>query len=96
MIVGLTASPDVPVRRLLESRPALWIGRRSYAIYLWHLPLLVLSRTFTDAPVPATLLGIAGTLVAAELSFRYVERPALLLRAQLAGQRTRRIMPLAA
>jgi peptidoglycan/LPS O-acetylase OafA/YrhL len=96
LIVGLTASPSVPFRRLLESPPLLWIGRRSYALYLWHLPFFVLTRAFTSAPMVASLLGVVGTLIAAELSFRYVEQPALRFRARLATRETRRTLPLAA
>jgi peptidoglycan/LPS O-acetylase OafA/YrhL len=96
LIVGLTASSSVPFRRLLESPPALWIGRRSYAIYLWHLPLLLLSRRFTGAPLAASLLGIGGTLVVAALSFEYVEQPVLRLRARLAERDARGVMAVAA
>lgn len=87
LIVGLTASESAPFRWLLASPPALWIGRRSYAIYLWHLPLIVLVRAVVDAPLAATIVSFAATFLFAELSFRYLEQPVLRLRSQL---RTRR------
>ena len=97
LIVGLTASPSVPFRTLLESPPALWIGRRSYAIYLWNWPLSLLARTILpDAPLASTLAGIGASLVAAELSFRYVEQPVLRLRARLPGRRAHSLMAAAA
>jgi peptidoglycan/LPS O-acetylase OafA/YrhL len=60
---------------------AQWVGRRSYAIYLWHLPLIILCREHHTWS-PATL-GIAGSLVAAELSARFVEAPFLRMKDRL-------------
>ena len=56
----------------------MWIGRRSYGIYLWHWPIFVLTRpgldvTFGGWQLLAVRLG--ATLVAAELSYRFVEMP---------------------
>lgn len=51
----------------------IWLGRRSYAIYLWHPVLL--------ASLPAGVaLGTTGLV--AEASWRLIERPALALRNQ--------------
>ncbi|MCO5317074.1 MAG: acyltransferase [Microthrixaceae bacterium] len=49
-----------------------WAGRRSYGIYLWHLPLLVLLAELGTWGIAAALVG---TFVAAEASHRFVERP---------------------
>ncbi len=48
-----------------------WAGRRSYGIYLWHLPLLVL---LAELGTIGILAALVGTLVAAELSHHFVER----------------------
>lgn len=61
------------------SHPALvWTGRRSYAIYLWHLPLFGLL-SLKAQPMPIRMAGRAAafglTLVAAWASFRWVESP---------------------
>lgn len=56
----------------VRSAPAVlvWIGRRSYGIYLWHVPLLML----IDSTSPwRAVAGIAATLVVAECSWRWVE-----------------------
>lgn len=60
-----------------------WWGRRSYAAYLWHWPLLVLLRTVEGGRVPAwaDALSAGGVLVltalAASLSTHWVEEPIL-------------------
>ncbi|GAA1929113.1 acyltransferase family protein [Microbacterium aoyamense] len=64
-------------------RPLLrWIGDRSYGIYLWHWPLLVLVVAGVQGTGPevgfAPLLGVAVlamTLALAEVSYRWVEAP---------------------
>ncbi len=68
---------ESPLGRALDVAPLRWLGRRSYAVYLWHWPLLVLlGQTLPDAP--AVLIGsaaIAGSLAASAVSYRFVELP---------------------
>ncbi|NYF15375.1 peptidoglycan/LPS O-acetylase OafA/YrhL [Microbacterium sp. AK009] len=66
----------------LDAQPLRWIGDRSYGIYLWHWPILVLllaglQGTAAEAGVPGSvgLTALVLTLVAAELSYRFVEMP---------------------
>lgn len=81
VIIGAT-SPGAPLGRMLDAEPLRWIGERSYGIYLWHWPLVVLivyERTgaTTEAGVPV-LLGVAAlvaTVGAAALSYRFMEAP---------------------
>lgn len=66
----------------LDSQPLKWIGERSYGLYLWHWPVLVLIAAAFPA-LDSTAAGawwLAGvtaavTVVAAALSFRFVEQP---------------------
>jgi hypothetical protein len=63
---------------LLGWRPLRWIGIRSYGIYLWHWPVFMVSRPQLDVSLeglPLVVLRLAITVVVAELSYRYVERP---------------------
>ena len=61
--------------------PLLWIGRRSYGIYLWHWPIFVLTRPGVDlGPTGLPLAGgsrlrLGLTSVVAELSYRFIEMP---------------------
>ncbi|MFM9084951.1 MAG: acyltransferase family protein [Acidimicrobiia bacterium] len=64
-------------RRLLDLRPMQWIGSRSYALYLWHWPILIVARAREGAELGAgtTAACIALTAVASEASHRLVEGP---------------------
>jgi hypothetical protein len=67
---GLTA--------VLGSKPMRWAGTRSYALYLWHWPIFMVTRPGLDVDFDGLdlLLGrLALAAVAAELSFRFVEQP---------------------
>ncbi len=65
-----------PVRRLLALRPLVWVGKVSYAGYLFHWPILVWLQQHTAIPVAGRLVvGLAGSLALAGLSQRLVEHP---------------------
>jgi peptidoglycan/LPS O-acetylase OafA/YrhL len=58
--------------------PLLWIGVRSYGIYLWHWPVFMVTRPHSDVPltgIPLLTLRLAITLVLAMLSYKFVEEP---------------------
>ena len=69
---GSAELPGLP--RLLTGAAAVWAGRRSYSIYLWHFPVAVVGAALVDAwwRVPAS---IAATLLLSAASYRWVERP---------------------
>ncbi|MDO4606157.1 MAG: acyltransferase family protein [Bowdeniella nasicola] len=63
--------------RVLEWKPLVWIGVRSYGIYLWHWPLFVLaSHQWPNASVWTIGLGVtAVSILAAHLSLHLLENP---------------------
>lgn len=71
----VTPLPRTGLGNLLTSRIPLWIGERSYSIYLWHWVVLATARwTFGVTPVSALVL-VAVTFCCAVMSFNWVEQP---------------------
>lgn len=72
------------VARVLSWRPAVYLGIRSYALYLWHYPVfVVLYGSGIRLGGEATLaVGAVSSLLLAELSYRFIERPFLRLKAR--------------
>lgn len=82
VVIAALLVPGTPLARLLSLRPIAWVGARSYGLYLWHWPVLVL----VTAALPgwsrdgATGWAIGGialsiTVAAATLSYALVEQP---------------------
>lgn len=64
--------------RVFSAKPLVWVGSRSYAIYLWHYPILELMNPLSatgGVPWWKLLLELALILVVSELSYRFVEQP---------------------
>ncbi|HEX6390160.1 MAG TPA: acyltransferase [Solirubrobacteraceae bacterium] len=84
--------------RLLAAGPLPWLGKVSYGIYLWHVPLLLFLRAqglLPLSPLGALVAVIGPTLVCASASWYLVERP-LQLRARQAVRRRRAYLPVPA
>jgi peptidoglycan/LPS O-acetylase OafA/YrhL len=62
----------------LASRFMVAVGKRSYGLYLWHFPVLVIidTRWGLDGWGPR-LAGLAVTAIVVTLSYRFIERPFL-------------------
>jgi peptidoglycan/LPS O-acetylase OafA/YrhL len=76
--IAMATHPRSRVAKVLGLTPILWIGTRSYSIYLWHWPVYVLTRPGIDVPwSPAETFAVRLILtgVLAELSYRFIERP---------------------
>lgn len=85
--------------RVAATPPFVFTGRISYALYLWHFPILVWAertRVMEFAGRTAgVLIALTATVAAATSSYYLVERPFLRLKRRFAGT-TSRDVPLAA
>jgi peptidoglycan/LPS O-acetylase OafA/YrhL len=75
-VVAATSYPASIVGRALGWRPLRWIGVRSYGIYLWHFPVIVM--TSQPNVKPGLLLAglqIAASILLAALSWQLIEEP---------------------
>ena len=63
------------ISRFLSHPVLKWIGDRSYSIYLWHYPIILLISKGIKASWWITLIEIVLSVVLAELSYRFIETP---------------------
>ena len=75
--VSGVSGPGQILVELLSWRPLQWLGVRSYSLYLWHWPVFMLVNSlWRGLPQWAALVVIAVvSILAASLSYKYVENP---------------------
>jgi len=77
-LLAALAHPATRLGGWLGQAPILWLGLRSYSFYLWHWPVLALTRPGIDVSLPRGLLiplQLGLVLILADLSYRFVELP---------------------
>lgn len=75
-VLLLRAGPQAWVNRTVLSHPvAVWIGRISYPLYLWHWPLLAFLHITNSATLLNCALTAGVSVVLAWLTYRLIERP---------------------
>lgn len=71
----LSIKPDTPLHTMLSAKAVVYVGLISYSLYLWHWPVLTISR-WTIGISPYTIpLQVFLMLTLASLSYRFLERP---------------------
>lgn len=78
LLLAVLAHPAARLGNLIGQPPVLWLGLRSYSFYLWHWPVLALTRPGFDVDLPQGVLvplQLALVLLLADLSYRFVELP---------------------
>ena len=77
MVLMPLAHPACRLGNIVGCKPLRWIGVRSYGIYLWQTPVIVL--TSPQGPhgqnLLRDLLQVAAIFLIASLSWKYVEEP---------------------
>ena len=78
-VLLISAGPNAILNRAVLSNPlAVWIGKISYPLYLWHWVLLVYLRILEPdlfAKLKFRLLALALAVVLSWLTYRLIERP---------------------
>jgi peptidoglycan/LPS O-acetylase OafA/YrhL len=81
VMTSLIALPASVLSHVFALRPLVWIGQRSYGIYLWHLTIIALMYTFAlpqkHLHFTRFALEVVGSLVIAGISYRFIEQPFL-------------------
>lgn len=78
LLITCVHNTECIVRRLLSVKPLVWLGQRSFSVYLVHYPLLLLMNPATRTTRIAwweQVLQLVLILAVAEVFYRLVERP---------------------
>ncbi len=77
LAVATLAHPASRLARVVGCPPMRWIGERSYGIYLWHFPIIILTTPegAQGADLPRAVLQVAAIIGISALSWKYVEDP---------------------
>ncbi|ARJ52020.1 acyltransferase family protein [Staphylococcus lutrae] len=77
-IIASSVHPSGYFAKLMGTRILTYIGSRSYSLYLWHFPIIVLiHHQFVQGQIPQLIYGIELILIVimAEFSYRFIEQP---------------------
>jgi peptidoglycan/LPS O-acetylase OafA/YrhL len=75
-VVAVTACPGSVVGTALSWRPLRWLGVRSYGIYLWHYPVIVLTTPANSTEdLARAAWQTAASIGLAALSWHFIEEP---------------------
>jgi peptidoglycan/LPS O-acetylase OafA/YrhL len=78
LLLAALAHPAARLGNIIGRPALLWLGLRSYSFYLWHWPVLVMTRPGVDIDLPRGILiplQLLLCLALADLSYRFVELP---------------------
>ena len=76
IIAGGTAAPRYGAELLLRTTPFKWIGRWSYSIYLWHVPILILAaQHWGQLSGAQNLFLCVGAVIISAGTYFFIENP---------------------
>ena len=78
VIAGGVVAPRLGAEQLLGLAPFQWFGKRSYSLYLWHWPILIIAAEQagkSSLPLWENVILVLLAIVVSMASYRFVENP---------------------
>ncbi|NOU71313.1 acyltransferase family protein [Paenibacillus sp. LMG 31458] len=78
IVVAVLVHPASRLARLMGYGPLRWIGVRSYSLYIWHYPVIILTSPTIEtnsSGIIRIFFQIVASLLLAALSWKYIEEP---------------------
>lgn len=75
LVLAAPMTKGEPFLWALSSKGMNWIGLRSYSIYLWHWPLIVLVGQVMTPRSKTYIAALVISFILADLSYRFIETP---------------------
>lgn len=77
-VIAVLSHPASKVGKMMGCKPLRWLGVRSYSLYIWHYPVIILTSpdaNTDDTGVTRIILQLTASLILAAFSYRYIEEP---------------------
>lgn len=78
LLVAVLVHPANSISRVFNFKPLRWLGIRSYGIYLWQYPILVLTTpaiNTTGISIARVIFQLTCIIVLSSLSWKFIENP---------------------
>ncbi|MGI8750924.1 MAG: acyltransferase family protein [Acidimicrobiales bacterium] len=77
LIAAVATNPSAWYARLLSLHPLVWIGKRSYSLYLWHFPIWIIfnGTSMHNSGFNLWAVRLFLTVTVSMASYAYVEQP---------------------
>ncbi|OAB36092.1 acyltransferase [Paenibacillus glacialis] len=78
IVIAVLAHPASRLAKVMGCKPLRWIGVRSYSIYIWHYPVIILTNPTVDTggfDGVRVLLQLGASILLAALSWKFIEEP---------------------
>ncbi len=77
LLIAATTHQGAATGKLLGHRALVWVGTRSYGLYLFHWPIFQMIRKQANIQlsIPQIILGVLITVPITEASYRFIETP---------------------
>lgn len=78
VVIAVIAHPASRLGWIMGCKPLRWIGKRSYSLYIWHYPVIILTNPDLNTDGSSTIritFQLTVSFILAALSYKYVEEP---------------------
>lgn len=78
VVTAALAHPASLIGNIMGIKPLRWIGMRSYSLYLWHFPVIILTTPAVHTggiSIGRAIVQICLTFLLSSISWRFVEEP---------------------
>lgn len=86
LILSVLFSKSGFIHSVMTHQIALWLGKRSYGLYVWHWPIYFLLGKIGGSAFILKSVAIVLTLGVAALSYRFIESPFLKMKLRYAAR----------
>lgn len=78
VVIAVLAHPAGRIGQWMGCKGLRWIGVRSYSLYIWHYPVIILTNPSVQTEgtsLPRILLQLSASFLLAACSYQYIEEP---------------------